>query len=91
MNAKKLDFNFDGDDFFNSFDPSAKKVEVKPLPEPSKIEIIKKDVTNESGALKFGQNIKTDDKSKSTPFADFAKEEDFFNVQMKPKSSTSIV
>ena len=54
MNAKKLDFNFDGDDFFNSFDPSAKKVEEKPKPEPSKIEIIKKVETNEAGALKFG-------------------------------------
>ena len=37
LNAKKLDFNFDGDDFFNSFDPNAKKAEEKPKAEPSKI------------------------------------------------------
>jgi hypothetical protein len=30
LNAKKLDINFDGDDFFNSFDPNAKPVIEKP-------------------------------------------------------------
>jgi len=37
LGAKKLDLNFDGDDFFNQFDPSAVKKEVK-KPEPKKIE-----------------------------------------------------
>ena len=29
LGAKKLDFNFDNDDFFNQFDPMAVKKEVK--------------------------------------------------------------
>ena len=64
-------------------------MEEKAKPEPSKIEIIKKDDKKEAGALKFGQNIKEEDKSKSTPFADFAKNEDLFNMQVKPKSVSS--
>lgn len=41
MNAKKLDFDFDGDDFFNSFDPNAKKLQEKSKAEqePKKIEV----------------------------------------------------
>ena len=30
--------------------------------------------------MKFGQNVRVDDKSKSTPFAEFAKNEDLFNM-----------
>ena len=32
LNAKKLDINFDNDDFFNSFDPSAAKPAPKKEP-----------------------------------------------------------
>jgi len=31
LNAKKLDINFDGDDFFNSFEPSKPKPVAKPV------------------------------------------------------------
>jgi hypothetical protein len=53
LNAKKLEIDFDGDDFFNSFDPSA-----KPIPEKPKetIKPVEKETKpdRDSGSLKFG-------------------------------------
>ena len=51
LGAKKLDLNFDGDDFFNQFDPSAVKKEVK-KPEPKKIET----PLAPDNMIKFGSN-----------------------------------
>jgi hypothetical protein len=55
LNAKKIDVNFDCDDFFNQFDPTAiaqkpvaKKVESTPVPVIS---------DSDSGIMKFGNNV----------------------------------
>lgn len=46
LNAKKLDINFDADDFFNSFDPMASNTAPKPkeMPKPQA------DLTNKTNA-----------------------------------------
>ena len=74
MNAKKLEIDFDGDDFFNSFDPSA-----KPIPEKPKetIKPVEKETKpdRDSGSLKFGQNLTRDDKAKTSVFGEHESED----------------
>ena len=54
LGAKKLDIDFGADDFFNQFDPSAVKKEVKkPVAEPKKIETSSAFPDN---MIKFGSN-----------------------------------
>ena len=55
MGAKKLDINFDCDDFFNQFDPSAVKKEVPkaPVVDAKKIEPVAAAPDN---MIKFGNN-----------------------------------
>ena len=54
LGAKKLDIDFGADDFFNQFDPSAVKKEVKkPVAEPKKIET---STALPDNMIKFGSN-----------------------------------
>jgi hypothetical protein len=49
LNAKKLDINFDCDDFFNQFDPTAVKKE--PKPEINKIESQKPEIVKPASTI----------------------------------------
>lgn len=57
LNAKKLDINFDTDDFFNSFEPS--KPNKKPETKPAEVKLShSEEKPQESGKeLRFGQKI----------------------------------
>jgi len=57
LNAKKLDINFDGDDFFNSFEPS--KPNKKPETKPAEVKLSHTEEKPQESRkeLRFGQKI----------------------------------
>lgn len=68
LNAKKLDIDFGGDDFFNSFQPAAAEPEnmFGSLGQPQKKSNKLQEV--ESGPIGFGGAASTDSKPNSTGF-----------------------
>jgi len=57
LNAKKLDINFDGDDFFNSFEPSKPKKAPETKPAEAKVSHTEEKPQESRKELRFGQNL----------------------------------
>lgn len=57
LNAKKLDINFDGDDFFNSFEPSKPKIAPETKPAEAKVSHTEEKPQESRKELRFGQNL----------------------------------